>query len=370
MRPSPRPLPSRLSRGGGGSRLSPLARLALTPTLSRKRERGKECADRLAARRDSYELMRPMRVAHVGIATTLAVAFLVAIGCDGSIGGHGASGTGGGGAKPTDPGIIDQGGTTGAGNTTGTRDGRHHRDGHPLHGGQPAGDDPPLPADPRPVRQLGARADRPRHPPVGRLPRRSEPGRVRSRHGSAGRRRARQELPRGRRDASRRRWSPTPTAFSKVVGCDAAGGDSCAQVVHRCTSGASAYRRPLTDAEKTPLLHAVRQRRRRWSTARRDNFHKGVQLVARGDAAVPEVPLPGRAVDARRRRPDRARRLRAGEPPVVTSWSTARPTTRCWTPPRRGQLANADARRARRRAGWSRPTRRRRRCATSTTSGW
>src|SRR6187551_2622056 len=62
-----------------------------------------------------------MRIAHVGILTTLAVVSLVVpIGCQGSIGSHGDTGTGGAGAKPTDPGIIDQGGNTGAGNTTGT----------------------------------------------------------------------------------------------------------------------------------------------------------------------------------------------------------------------------------------------------------
>ena len=62
-----------------------------------------------------------MRIAHVGILTMLAVVSLVVpIGCQGSIGSHGDTGTGGAGAKPTDPGIIDQGGNTGAGNTTGT----------------------------------------------------------------------------------------------------------------------------------------------------------------------------------------------------------------------------------------------------------
>jgi len=50
----------------------------------------------------------------------LAAALACAIGCDGSIGSHTPSGTGATGAKPTDPGIIDQGGNTGAGNTTGT----------------------------------------------------------------------------------------------------------------------------------------------------------------------------------------------------------------------------------------------------------
>jgi hypothetical protein len=49
--------------------------------------------------------------------------------CDGSIGNHHASGSGGG---PSDPGIIDQGGNTTARAAARSRDSRHHRDGHAL----------------------------------------------------------------------------------------------------------------------------------------------------------------------------------------------------------------------------------------------
>ena len=52
------------------------------------------------------------------------------------------------------------------------------------------------------------------------------------------------------------------TAFSKVVGCDPAGGDTCRDSFI-AGFGRRAFRRPLTDAEKTPLRRAVRAGRRR-----------------------------------------------------------------------------------------------------------
>jgi len=67
------------------------------------------------------------------------------------------------------------------------------------------------------------------------------------------------------------------TAFSKVVGCDPAGGDACRDTFI-ASFGRRAFRRPLTDAEKAPLA-ALFPQGATLIDGTADNFHKGVQIV-------------------------------------------------------------------------------------------
>ncbi len=69
----------------------------------------------------------------------------------------------------------------------------------------------------------------------------------------------------------------TSSAFSKVVGCDPAGGDSCAKAFI-ASFGRRAYRRTLTDAEKAAYL-TLYTNAPNVVDGSADNFHKGVQLV-------------------------------------------------------------------------------------------
>ncbi len=67
------------------------------------------------------------------------------------------------------------------------------------------------------------------------------------------------------------------TAFSKVVGCDAAAGDTCA-TSFIASFGRRALRRPLSDAEKTSFLSMFGMGSA-LVDGTADNFHKGVQVV-------------------------------------------------------------------------------------------
>jgi hypothetical protein len=69
----------------------------------------------------------------------------------------------------------------------------------------------------------------------------------------------------------------TSSAFSKVVGCDAAGGDTCAKSFI-AAFGRKAYRRALTDAEKSSYF-TLFGNAANVVDGTADNFHKGVQLV-------------------------------------------------------------------------------------------
>ena len=257
------------------------------------------------------------------------------IACDGSIGSHGASGTGGTGAKPNDPGIIDQGGNTGAGSATGTGTGGTTGTVTPCTAGTP-------PATTRLFRLTHTQYDNTVRALTGLdvrpstdFPVDQNQAGLRSRHGPAGRRRARQEptAPPPRR--SRRRSSSTRPRSARSSAAIPPAATACARLVHRRLRPPRlppAADRRREDAATSTLFGKGADAGRR----HRRQLPQGRAARRRGDAAVAELPLPRRAVDAGERRPDRARRLRAGEPAVVTSWSTARPTTRCWTPPRRG----------------------------------
>ena len=300
----------------------------------------------------------------------LAVAFVLSMACEGAIGTHNASGSGatGGGPKPNDPGIIDQGGNTGTGTGGATVTGTGGTIGTvmPCTAGTPPATTRLFRLTHAPIRQLRARADRPRRPPGGRFPDRSEPGRLRPRHGPAGRRCARQGVPRRRRVAGGA-GGGNATAFRKVVGCDPAG-RRCLPDAFIASFGRRVFRRPLTDAEKTPLRDAVRARGDA-GRRHRHSFQKGVQIVAAGDAAVAELHLPRRAVHAGERRPDPARRPRARQPPVFfpgqrSARRRAAGRGRAWASSATADGVAAQARRLiATDAAQARP------CATSTTSG-
>src|SRR6185436_8932642 len=69
----------------------------------------------------------------------------------------------------------------------------------------------------------------------------------------------------------------TSSAFSKAVSCDAAGGDTCAKSFI-AAFGRKAYRRALTDAEKSSYF-TLFGNAANVVDGTADNFHKGVQLV-------------------------------------------------------------------------------------------
>jgi hypothetical protein len=69
----------------------------------------------------------------------------------------------------------------------------------------------------------------------------------------------------------------TAAPFSQVVGCDSSGGDACAKSFI-ASFGRRAYRRPLSDGEKTALFTLFGQGAA-LVDGTADNFHKGVQIV-------------------------------------------------------------------------------------------
>ena len=218
-----------------------------------------------------------MPVAHVGIATTLAVgSFVVAIGCQGAIGSHGDTGMGGAGAKPTDPGIIDQGGNTGAGNTTGTGTGGTTGMVTPCTAGNP-------PATTRLFRLTHAQYDNTVRALTGLDVRPSADFPVDQNQAGFDRGidlQAGDVLGKAYRTAAETLAASVvgnATAFSKVVGCDPAGGNSCRDSFI-ADFGRRAFRRPLTDAEKTPLV-ALFGQGATLLDGTADAFHKGVQIV-------------------------------------------------------------------------------------------
>jgi hypothetical protein len=91
----------------------------------------------------------------------------------------------------------------------------------------------------------------------------------------------------------------TSSAFTKVVGCDPAGGDSCARSFI-ASFGRRAYRRALTDAEKTAFF-TLFGNAPNVVDGTGDNFHKGVQLVVEAILQNPKflyrVELSTAAVD-------------------------------------------------------------------------
>ena len=206
----------------------------------------------------------------------LAAAFVVSIGCNGSIGDHQVTGTGATGAKPTDPGIIDQGGNTGAGNTTGTGTGGTTGTVTPCTAGTP-------PATTRLFRLTHAQYDNTVRALTGLDVRPSTDFPVDQNQAGFDRGidlQAGDVLGKAYRAAAETLAASVvgnATAFSKVVGCDPAGGNSCRDSFI-AGFGRRAFRRPLTDAEKTPLATLFGQGAT-LIDGTADSFHKGVQIV-------------------------------------------------------------------------------------------
>ena len=157
------------------------------------------------------------------------------------------------------------------------------------------------------------------------------------------------------------------TAFSRVVGCDPAGGDTCARTFID-TFGRKVFRRALTDAEKTDYftLYGMGPTLVDGSLS---NFHKGVQMVVEAMLQSPHFiyrvelstgQLDGLVVLGGYELASRLSFFLTNGPPDDTLLDG-------------GRQRRADDRRRRsrpRRGGWWRPTPRRKPCATSTTSGW
>jgi hypothetical protein len=76
----------------------------------------------------------------------------------------------------------------------------------------------------------------------------------------------------------------TPAAYQKVVGCDAATGDTCART-YIAEFGKKAFRRPLSDAEKTAYLALFNKGGTLVDTG--DNFQKGVQTTLQAFLQAP-----------------------------------------------------------------------------------
>jgi uncharacterized protein DUF1592/uncharacterized protein DUF1588/uncharacterized protein DUF1595/uncharacterized protein DUF1587/uncharacterized protein DUF1585 len=207
------------------------------------------------------------------VEAALALAFVVPVACDGSIGGHGATGTGN---RPTDPGIIDQGGNTGAGNTTGTGTGGTTGMVTPCTAGNP-------PATTRLLRLTHTQYDNTVRALTGLDVRPSADFPVDQNQAGFDRGvdlQAGDVLGKAYRASAETLAAAVvgnATAFSKVVGCDPAGGNSCRDSFI-ATFGRRAFRRPLTDAEKTPLVTLFGQGAT-LIDGTADAFHKGVQLV-------------------------------------------------------------------------------------------
>ena len=217
--------------------------------------------------------------------------------CDGSIGSHSAPAPGPPARSRTDPGIIDQGGTTGTGNTTGTGTGGTTGTVTPCTAGTP-------PATTRLFRLTHAQYDNTVRALTGLDVRPSADFPVDQNQAGFDRGidlQAGDVLGKAYRTAAEALAASVvgnATAFSKVVGCDPAGGNTCRDSFI-AGFGRRVFRRPLTDAEKTPLV-ALFGQGATLIDGTADNFHKGVQIVARGDAAVAELHLPPRAVRRRR----------------------------------------------------------------------
>jgi hypothetical protein len=210
----------------------------------------------------------------------LAVAFALPIACNGSIGENATpsgSGATGGGPKVNDPGIIDQGGNngtaggsvTGTGGTTGTTV-------MPCTAGTP-------PATTRLFRLTHAQYDNSVRAltgldvrPSGDFPiDQNQAGFDRGIDLQAG-----DVLGKAYRAAAETLAASVAgnaTAFSKVVGCDPATGNSCRDSFI-ANFGRRVFRRALTDAEKAPLasLFAMGPT---LVDGTADDFHKGVQVV-------------------------------------------------------------------------------------------
>ena len=192
--------------------------------------------------------------------------------CDGSIGNHHASGSGGG---PSDPGIIDQGGNNGTGGGTVTGTGGSGTV-TPCTAGTP-------PATTRLIRLTHAQYDNTVraltgldvHPSLDFPVDQNQAGFDRGIDLQAG-----DVLGKAYRTSAETLAAAVvgnATAFSKVVGCDPAGGDACRDMFI-ASFGRRAFRRPLTDAEKAPLA-ALFPQGASLIDGTADSFHKGVQIV-------------------------------------------------------------------------------------------
>ena len=209
----------------------------------------------------------------------LAVAFALPIACTGSIGANAPTGgPTGAGAGPNDPGIIDQGGNTGTGTGGATVTGTGGATGTvtPCTAGTP-------PATTRLMRLTHAQYDNTVraltgldvHPSMDFPIDQNQAGFDRGIDLQAG-----DVLGKAYRAAAETLAASVAgnaTAFSKVVGCDPAGGDACRDTFI-AGFGRRVFRRTLTDAEKTPLA-ALFGQGCALIDGTADNFHKGVQIV-------------------------------------------------------------------------------------------
>jgi hypothetical protein len=206
----------------------------------------------------------------------LAVAFALPIACQGSIGMNATPSGAGAGPMVNDPGIIDQGGNSGAaggvvtgtGGTTGTV--------MPCTAGTP-------PATTRLVRLTHAQYDNSVRALTGLDVRPSADFPIDQNQAGFDRGidlQAGDVLGKAYRTAAETLAAAVignATAFGKVVGCDPAGGNACRDAFIT-GFGRRAFRRPLTDAEKTPLANLFGQGPALIDGTASD-FHKGVQLV-------------------------------------------------------------------------------------------
>jgi len=192
--------------------------------------------------------------------------------CDGAIGNHHVTGAGGG---PNDPGIIDQGGNNGTGGGTVTGTGGSSTV-TPCTAGTP-------PATTRLIRLTHAQYDNTVraltgldvHPSTDFPVDQNQAGFDRGIDLQAG-----DVLGKAYRTSAETLAAAVvgnATAFSKVVGCDPAGGDACRDMFI-ASFGRRAFRRPLTDAEKAPLA-ALFPQGASLIDGTADSFHKGVQIV-------------------------------------------------------------------------------------------
>jgi len=211
--------------------------------------------------------------------STLAYICLLPIACTGAIGSHaptgGPTGTG---AGPNDPGIIDQGGSTGTGTGGGTVTGTGGATGMvtPCTAGTP-------PVTTRLIRLTHAQYDNTVRALTGLDVRPSADFPVDQNQAGFDRGidlQAGDVLGKAYRTAAETLAASVvgnTTAFSKVVGCDPAAGNTCRDSFI-AGFGRRAFRRPLTDAEKTPLV-ALFPQGATLIDGTADSFHKGVQIV-------------------------------------------------------------------------------------------
>jgi hypothetical protein len=209
--------------------------------------------------------MKKLRFALVGLAALPAA-------CTGSIGaGMAPTGSGGtSGPKPNDPGIIDNGtggGTVGGAGTTGTQ---------PCTAGNP-------PVTTRLFRMTHRQYDNAVRVLTGLDVRPSADFPIDQNQAGFDRGidlQVGDALGKSYRTAAETTAAAVAgnaTAFSKVVGCDPAGGDTCANSFI-ASFGRRAFRRPLTDAEKSAYFGLFGMGATLLDGTA-DNFHKGVQVV-------------------------------------------------------------------------------------------